>query len=173
MNELFDKEDWTIRKYRPMMAWMYMAICTFDFIIAPILFAITQLSTENMVQWQPLTMKAGGLFHLAMGAIIGVSAWSRGQEKMRYMESIGHLQEQYSQDDEDEPISRRRSRRYSDDEEYEDEERPVRRSRYRDDEDEGPPSRTRLSKEPIEPEEIEEKENLEADAVPTRKEKIT
>lgn len=33
-------------------------------------------------QWDPLTLKGAGLFHLAMGAVLGVAAWSRGQEKM-------------------------------------------------------------------------------------------
>lgn len=32
--------------------------------------------------WSPLTLQGAGLFHLAMGAILGVTAWSRGQEKM-------------------------------------------------------------------------------------------
>ena len=33
-------------------------------------------------QWAPITLQGGGLFHVAMGAVLGVSAWSRGQEKM-------------------------------------------------------------------------------------------
>jgi hypothetical protein len=89
MNELFDNENWLIRQWRPMMAWLYMFICAFDFIIGPVLFTIVQQGAENtnvLVQWHPMTMRAGGLFHVAMGSIIGVTAWSRGQEKLRYME---------------------------------------------------------------------------------------
>jgi hypothetical protein len=33
-------------------------------------------------QWQPLTLQGAGLFHIAMGAIIGVAAWGRTQEKL-------------------------------------------------------------------------------------------
>jgi len=32
--------------------------------------------------WQPLTLGGGGLYHLAMGAVLGIAAWSRGQEKI-------------------------------------------------------------------------------------------
>lgn len=33
-------------------------------------------------QWDPITLKEGGFYHLAMAAIIGVAAWTRGQEKI-------------------------------------------------------------------------------------------
>jgi hypothetical protein len=32
--------------------------------------------------WTPLTLQGGGLYHIAMGAIIGVSAYGRTQEKL-------------------------------------------------------------------------------------------
>lgn len=70
------------------MAWLYMAICAFDFILAPILFIIIQAKISGTIQWQPLTLMAGGLFHLAMGAIIGIAAYSRGQEKVTYMDQV-------------------------------------------------------------------------------------
>ena len=31
--------------------------------------------------WDPLTLKAGGFFHIAMGGIIGIGSWTRGAEK--------------------------------------------------------------------------------------------
>jgi hypothetical protein len=66
------------------MGWMYMTVCTFDFIIFPILWSILQAVNHGSVttQWQPLTLQGAGLFHMAMGAIVGVTAWSRGQEKL-------------------------------------------------------------------------------------------
>lgn len=81
------EEDWIQKKWRPMMAVMYMAVCVFDFIIFPIMFTIvqfweTQAANDAFRQWQPITLLGGGLFHLAMGAVLGVSAWSRGQEKI-------------------------------------------------------------------------------------------
>ena len=33
--------------------------------------------------WEPITLKEGGFYHLAMAAIIGVAAWTRGQEKIQ------------------------------------------------------------------------------------------
>lgn len=32
--------------------------------------------------WEPLTLQATGLFHVAFGAILGVAAWTRGNEKI-------------------------------------------------------------------------------------------
>ena len=80
-------EDWMTTKWRPMMAVMYMCVCTFDFIVAPILWAIvqfweTQAANDAFRQWQPLTLQGAGLFHMAMGAVLGITAWSRGQEKL-------------------------------------------------------------------------------------------
>lgn len=37
--------------------------------------------------WEPLTLAASGLFHLAFGAILGVTAWTRGQEKIERVKS--------------------------------------------------------------------------------------
>ena len=66
------------------MGWMYMVVCIFDFIIFPIAWSLLQVSAEGMVtsQWDPLTLKGAGLFHMAMGAVLGIAAWSRGQEKI-------------------------------------------------------------------------------------------
>ena len=78
------KEDWMNSKWRPMMGWMYMSVCICDFIIFPILWSVHQAVDKGQVnlQWDPLTLKGAGLFHMAMGAVLGVAAWSRGQEKM-------------------------------------------------------------------------------------------
>lgn len=81
------KEDWMNSKWRPMMGWMYMCVCIFDFILAPILWAIiqfweTQAANDAFRQWQPLTLQGAGLFHMAMGAVLGLAAWGRTQEKM-------------------------------------------------------------------------------------------
>ena len=78
------KEDWMNSKWRPACGWMYIVVCLFDFMIAPILWSITQALFHGgiNVQWQPLTLQGAGLFHVAMGAIIGVSAYGRTQEKL-------------------------------------------------------------------------------------------
>jgi hypothetical protein len=80
--------DWVSAKWRPMMGWMYMIVCVFDFIIFPILWTLIQSHDAHGIvgtEWEPLTLKGAGLFHMAMGAVLGVAAWSRGQEKITAM----------------------------------------------------------------------------------------
>ena len=78
------QEDWMNAKWRPMMGWTYMATCLFDFIVGPILYNILQYYNPGQAvgMWTPLTLQGGGLYHIAMGAIIGVSAYGRTQEKL-------------------------------------------------------------------------------------------
>ena len=78
------KEDWMNSKWRPMMGWMYMIVCLCDFVIFPVLWALLHavLHTANMVQWNPLTLQGAGLFHIAMGAVLGIAAFGRTQEKL-------------------------------------------------------------------------------------------
>jgi hypothetical protein len=82
-----NNENWANKKWRPFAAWNYIVTCSFDFIIFPILWAIFQAKMGNDVtQWNPITLQGAGLYHLSMGAILGVAAWSRGQEKITYMQ---------------------------------------------------------------------------------------
>jgi hypothetical protein len=77
--------DWMNTKWRPMMGWMYMTVCAFDFMIAPILWSVLQaLGNHGHVetQWEPLTLQGAGLFHVAMGAVLGIAAYGRTQEKL-------------------------------------------------------------------------------------------
>jgi hypothetical protein len=78
------KEDWMNNKWRPMMGWMYMVVCMADFVVFPILWSIVQVhgGGEVKAQWQPITLQGAGLFHIAMGAILGIAAYGRTQEKM-------------------------------------------------------------------------------------------
>jgi len=78
------KEDWMNSKWRPMMGWMYMLVCTMDFVGFPILWSLLQALFHGAIntQWQPLTLQGAGLFHIAMGAVIGISAYGRTQEKL-------------------------------------------------------------------------------------------
>ena len=78
------KEDWMNSKWRPMMGWMYMLVCFFDFVLAPILWSLAQALYKGgvNVQWQPLTLQGAGLFHISMGAVLGLAAWGRTQEKL-------------------------------------------------------------------------------------------
>ena len=79
--------------WRPWMAWLYMATCAFDFLIAPILWPIFQASMKMPVTpWKPITLEGAGLYHLAMGAILGITSWQRSQERISAM----NLQMTYS-----------------------------------------------------------------------------
>jgi hypothetical protein len=88
-----DKEDWMTKKWRPMMAIVYMMINLFDFIIGPILFNLLQFWNpgQSIGMWQPLTLQGGGLIHIAFGAILGISAWTRGQEKVAAINNPPHV----------------------------------------------------------------------------------
>lgn len=94
------------KKYwRPIAAYVYLGICIFDFAGMPLFMEMknqevnTQAFAEirtlepnvqikaleqldlGRAEWKPLTLQGGALFHLAFGAILGVSAWTRGNEK--------------------------------------------------------------------------------------------
>lgn len=78
-----EKENWINNRWRPMMGWMYFVVCITDFILFPVLWALLKASIgEPVTAWDPLTLQGAGLFHVAMGAILGVTAWSRGREKI-------------------------------------------------------------------------------------------
>jgi len=77
------KEDWMNSKWRPMMGWMYMLVCMFDMIVFPVLWSLLQTLTQTPItQWNPLTLQGAGLFHIAMGAVLGIAAFGRTQEKL-------------------------------------------------------------------------------------------
>ena len=77
-------EDWMNSKWRPAMGWMYMLVCTTDFVLFPVLWSLVQVvgGGEVRTQWSPITLQGAGLFHMAMGAILGIAAYGRTQEKM-------------------------------------------------------------------------------------------
>lgn len=77
------KEDWMNSKWRPMMGWMYMLVCTMDMVVFPVLWSLLQTTTGTAItQWNPLTLQGAGLFHIAMGAVLGIAAFGRTQEKL-------------------------------------------------------------------------------------------
>jgi hypothetical protein len=76
--------DFINTRWRPMMAVIYMITCTTDFVIFPILWSVLQAMTHGNVtsQWSPLTLQGAGLYHIAMGAVLGLAAYGRSQEKI-------------------------------------------------------------------------------------------
>ena len=78
-----NEEHWMTKMWRPAMGWLYMVICLFDMLIFPILWSLLQAFTKQPItQWNPLTLQGAGLFHIAMGAVLGISAFGRTQEKL-------------------------------------------------------------------------------------------
>lgn len=77
--------DFINNKWRPMMAWTYMAICICDFILFPVLWSSLQAVQHAAisVQWVPITLEGGGMLHIAMGAVLGIAAYGRTQEKLQ------------------------------------------------------------------------------------------
>lgn len=83
------EERWLQKYWRPMMAVVYMVIIIFDFVIFPIFWSLIQVYGAGVVslQWSPMTLLSGGVFHAAMGAVLGIAAWTRGQEKIERLKS--------------------------------------------------------------------------------------
>ncbi len=81
--EVKKDEDWMQKKWRPAMGWMYMVVCFCDMVLFPVAWSILQaVMHQPVTQWNPLTLQGAGLFHLAMGAVLGIAAWGRTQEKV-------------------------------------------------------------------------------------------
>jgi hypothetical protein len=79
-----DSTDWINKKWRPVMGWVYMMTCTCDFVVFPVLWSLLQAMSKGQVtnQWQPLTLQGAGLYHIAMGAVLGIAAYGRTKEKI-------------------------------------------------------------------------------------------
>jgi Holin of 3TMs, for gene-transfer release len=94
-------EQWFKSHWRPMMAYVYMVICIMDFVGFPLLtmFLPKLTGIGTYIPWKTLTLEGGGLIHMAFGAILGISAWTRGTEKVTEMQlnraSINYGNQQY------------------------------------------------------------------------------
>ena len=77
-------DHWVIYGWRPALAWSYVIICLFDFAVGPTLYNILQYLNpgQNLDAWTSVTLQGGGLYHLSMGAIIGISSHGRTREKL-------------------------------------------------------------------------------------------
>lgn len=109
--EILPGGDWMSSKWRPAMGWVYMVICLCDFIIFPIAWSLLQVHFKGNVndQWDPITLQGAGLIHMAFGAILGVAAWSRGQEKITAMNQgyESHGPDRYRQRENYQPYEQR------------------------------------------------------------------
>jgi hypothetical protein len=82
-NHKENNDVWFKTYWRPAMAWQYLVVCVFDFLIAPMLTGWYSWAAKIPYEvWKPITMAEGGFYHMAMAAIVGISAWTRGREKI-------------------------------------------------------------------------------------------
>jgi hypothetical protein len=116
-------EAWYAKSWRPAAAYVYLAICLSDFVFMPIYYeyANHKMQTQQFVSmalqfqdttgqiealrvirqarvWEPITLQSTGLLHIAFGGILGVAAWTRGQEKVESIRTAasGNSDEQAS-----------------------------------------------------------------------------
>ncbi len=67
------------------MAVQYMIVCLFDFVFFPAFREMHNVSSGSFHEWKSLTLQGGGLYHGAMGAIVGVYAYQKTKEIMASM----------------------------------------------------------------------------------------
>lgn len=85
---LGDTEHWMKSYWRSAAGWVYLVICFMDFVGFPLLIILMTLVARTMgfeviyEPWTSITLTEGGLIHLSFGAILGVTAWTRGKEKL-------------------------------------------------------------------------------------------
>src|ERR1019366_7707684 len=79
-------EGWFNNRWRPFLAWTYASTVIADFLAFPV-FQTIWYGPGQYHEWHPLTLQGGGLYHMAMGAIIGVATWQRTQEKLAIMKT--------------------------------------------------------------------------------------
>jgi hypothetical protein len=101
-----DFEGWFQSTWRPAMAWQYLIVCLFDFLLAPVMNALySEWADRAFVPWDPLTIRGGGLYHIAMAAVVGVTAWTRGSENMELIKMGFPRRRQWYAEDRGEPES--------------------------------------------------------------------
>ena len=50
--------------------------------VSSVVVSVANDSAHHNHTWQPLTLQGAGLFHVAMGAVLGIAAFGRTQEKL-------------------------------------------------------------------------------------------
>lgn len=78
------QDDWWRNNWRNVGAAVYYVICLNDFVIGPFIFNTLQFYNpgQEVSQWTSMTLQSGGLFHIAFGALLGITAHGRTKEKL-------------------------------------------------------------------------------------------
>lgn len=74
-------------EWRSALAWTYVIICLYDFCIGPIIFNVLEYWNpgQKISGWQSITLQNGGIIHISLGSIIGISSHGRTQETIATM----------------------------------------------------------------------------------------
>lgn len=77
-------ESWNQKHWRSCFAWVYMIICLYDFVLGPILFQVLEFYNpgQDITAYQAVTLQGGGVAHIALGSICGISSFGRTKEKL-------------------------------------------------------------------------------------------
>lgn len=77
-------EIWMNKYFLPASMVIYLIICFFDFLLAPVLIGIYSLHFQDhtIQSWNPLTLQGGGLFHVSFGAILSIGKWGHSKERI-------------------------------------------------------------------------------------------
>lgn len=109
---LLIQDKWYQKWWRPCVAFVYLGILILDFAVMPILYELDRPDPARAVtlalqfekpaaqvqalqtlqaqrNWAPITILGGGLFHVAMGAILAGAAITRGMEKRQRIQTFG------------------------------------------------------------------------------------
>jgi hypothetical protein len=85
-NSILIDNTWLNRTWRPVVAWSFVLITLFDFIIGPILYTyMLGHFGQQIQQWTPLTLQGAGLYYISIAAILGAASWGRTQEKIKQL----------------------------------------------------------------------------------------
>lgn len=103
------EESWFKTRWRPGMAWLYMGLIVYDFMLMPAIWPFALwLCKVPFVAWAPLTLQGGALVHLTFGAILGLYTWGRTQEVSRGVTPTDEMAESgYTQSTEVETASKK------------------------------------------------------------------
>lgn len=88
VEKVVEQQHWTDRYWRIAMAYTYLLICLYDFVIGPVVFnGLQYLNPDNQIgAYQSVTLQSGGFIHMTFGAILGLASHGRNKvllEKMK------------------------------------------------------------------------------------------
>lgn len=82
------EEHWMKAFWRPSLAFVYLIIVLFDFVIFPAFLAFLSFKHgQTYIPYQSISLQSGGLIHLSFGTILGLSAYTRGMAKIKAIET--------------------------------------------------------------------------------------